>query len=61
MCVIPAYCVFLKNALLPFQCTIKELEWDSITAPERHPLTEKLRNKISKRREDVDEKKFYFC
>jgi hypothetical protein len=69
--VIPAYCAFLKSALLTFQCTIKELEWDIVTAPELYPLVEKLRNKVSQRKEDMfigeememlklDEKKFYF-
>jgi hypothetical protein len=28
--VLPSYCSFLKNALLPSECTIKELEWDSL-------------------------------
>jgi hypothetical protein len=46
-CIILAYCAFLENALLPFQCTIKELDWDNITAPELCPLMEKLRNKMS--------------
>jgi hypothetical protein len=27
--VLPAYCAFFKNVLLPFQCTIEELEWDN--------------------------------
>jgi hypothetical protein len=39
----------------------KKLEQGSITAPELHHLTEKLRNNTSKRREDIDEKKVYFC
>jgi hypothetical protein len=47
------YCAFLKNALLPFQCTINELEQDNITALKLYPLMEKLRNKMSQRKEDM--------
>jgi hypothetical protein len=46
MCAIPAYRAFLKNAILPYQCTIKELEEDNITAPDLYLLMEKLRNKM---------------
>jgi hypothetical protein len=56
MYVISACCTFLRNSLLPFQCTIEELEQDNIIAPELHALMEKLGNKVSKRKEDVDEK-----
>jgi hypothetical protein len=52
-CVIPAYCTFLKNALSPFQCTLKELEEDNITALELYPLMETLIYKMSQSKEDM--------
>jgi hypothetical protein len=50
MCVKPAYCSF---PILPFQFTIKELEQHNNTAPEVYPWKEKLRNKMSRRKEHV--------
>jgi hypothetical protein len=47
--IIPVYCAFLKNALLPFQCTIKQLERDSTMAPELFASMEELKNKIKGR------------
>jgi hypothetical protein len=53
ICVIPAYCAILKYAFLPFQCIIEELELDNITAQDLYSLMEKLRIKISQRKEDT--------
>jgi hypothetical protein len=54
-CVISAYCSFLINALLPFQCIIKELERYSITAPELYPegKIEEIKNSEPKKRRHV--------
>jgi hypothetical protein len=71
-CVISAYCSFLINAILPFQCIIKELERDSITAPELYPEGKiEKKNEPKKRRHvywgrnggdvNLHKKKFYFC
>jgi hypothetical protein len=45
--IIPSYCAFLKNALLSFQCTLKQLERDSAMAAEIFALMEELKNKIN--------------
>jgi hypothetical protein len=50
--IIPVYCALLKNVLLPFQCTIKQLERDSTMAPELFALMKELKNKINQRKAD---------
>jgi hypothetical protein len=52
-CVLLECCAFLKNALLSFQCSVRELELDNITASELYPLMEKLRKNVSQRKEDM--------
>lgn len=71
--IISTYCSFLIIALLPFQCIIKEIKWDSITAPELYPEGKIEKKKTMSQRkgdmfvgEETEEmlnfiKKFYFC